>query len=316
VSCGRRLALGLLAGAALDAVVPDPRRGHPVAAFGSAAAAFERRSYADSRGRGALFTGVCVGSVVLGGRLLERYSGRTGPIAVAAATWTVLGGRSLRAEAGAVHRLLADGDLDAARERVTHLIGRDPSGLNADGVARAAVESVAENTCDAVVAPLLWGALAGLPGLLGYRAVNTLDAMVGYRTPRYQRFGWAAARLDDVANVVPARVSAGLVALVAPLAGGDAVAALRTAARDGRRHPSPNSGFSEAAFAGALGLRLGGHNVYAGHVEDRPTLGDGRAPGADDIPRAARLCAAVTVAAAAAAALLGLRSRPRRRRRR
>jgi adenosylcobinamide-phosphate synthase len=298
------LALGLLLGTVLDAVVPDPRRGHPVALFGTSAAALERRVYADRRGRGAIFTAAGVGGAGLLGRMLDR---RAGPVTVAAGTWAVLGGRSLRVEAGAVHELLASGDLEAARRRVRHLVGRDPSELDAAGVARAALESVAENTCDAVVAPLLWGAAAGLPGLLAYRAVNTLDAMVGHRSARYTNFGWAAARLDDVANLVPARVTAALVALVAPFAGGRASAALRVAIRDGRRHPSPNSGYSEAAYAGALGVRLGGRNVYAGRVEERPSLGDGPAPSVADLDRAVRLCAAVTVAAAALAALVARR---------
>jgi adenosylcobinamide-phosphate synthase len=215
----------------------------------------------------------------------------------------VLGSRSLRTEAAAVGEVLEAGDLAGARQRVTHLVGRDPETLDVDGVARAVVESVAENTCDAIVAPLFWGALAGVPGLLGYRAANTLDAMVGHRSSRYAKFGWASARLDDVANAVPARVTAGLAAAVAPAVGGDPLRALRTAARDGRKHPSPNSGVSEAAFAGALGLRLGGRNVYQGRVEERPVLGDGAAPTPADIQRANRLCAGVTLAAAAVAAL-------------
>jgi adenosylcobinamide-phosphate synthase len=278
-----------------------------VALFGAAAGALEQRTYADSRARGAAFTAVCVGAVALTGRVVERRSGRLRPLVIALGTWTVLGGRSLRAEASAVHDLLMRDDLDGARRRVTHLVGRDPSVLDADGVARAAVESVAENTCDAVVAPLLWGAVAGLPGLLAYRAVNTLDAMVGYRSARYRNFGWAAARLDDAANLAPARITAALVALAAPAVDGDGPAALRVALRDGRRHPSPNSGYSEAAYAGALGVRLGGRNVYAGSVEDRPTMGAGSPPVPADLPRAARLCAAVTVAAAALAAALARR---------
>jgi adenosylcobinamide-phosphate synthase len=304
VSRSTRLALGLLAGAALDAVVPDPRRGHPVAAFGTAATRLERWVYADSRARGVVFAGLLVGGTVLFGRRLER---RGGAVSVAVATWAVLGARSLRAEGGAVHELLTAGDLEGARRRVTHLVARDPAALDADGVARATVESIAENTCDAIVAPLLWGAVAGVPGLLGYRAVNTLDAMVGYRSPRYERFGWAAARLDDVANLVPARVTAALVALAAPAAHGDGRAALRAAFRDGRRHPSPNAGLSEAAFAGAFGLRLGGRNVYHGRVEDRPTMGDGRPPETADIPRATRLCAVVTGAAAVLAGVVAAR---------
>ncbi|HEY3631792.1 MAG TPA: cobalamin biosynthesis protein [Jatrophihabitantaceae bacterium] len=289
------LAAGVIVGTALDALVPDPRRGHPVAMFGTAAGWLERRGYADSRLRGAVYVGTCVGAVVALGAALPR-----GPLTTAASTWVVLGSRSLRYEARLVHDQLLRGDLDAARQQVTHLVGRDPAALDADGIARATVESVAENTSDAIVAPLFWGALAGVPGLLGYRAVNTLDAMVGHHTPRYERFGWAAARLDDVANLVPARLTAGLVAL----AGGRPGRTLRITVRDGHRHPSPNSGYAEAAYAGALGVRLGGRSVYAGRVEHRPELGDGRPPSRPDIERAARLCGVVTAGAAVGAAVL------------
>jgi adenosylcobinamide-phosphate synthase len=306
VSRRSELALGLAAGAVLDAVLPDPRRGHPVALFGGAAAEVERLMWSDRRAAGTAYTALCVSAAAALGRLLEHRGRRGGRrvVVIAAATWAVLGARSLRTEARAVHDLLAAGDLAGAREQVTHLVGRDPAVLDADGVARAALESVAENTCDAIVAPLLWGAVAGLPGLLAYRAVNTLDAMVGHRSPRYANFGWASARLDDAANLVPARTTALLVAAAAPLVGGDGIGALRVASRDGRRHPSPNSGISEAAFAGALGVRVGGRNVYAGRVEDRPVLGaGGRPPEIVDLQRATRLCAAVTVAAAALAVL-------------
>jgi adenosylcobinamide-phosphate synthase len=190
-------------------------------------------------------------------------------------------------------RVLERGDVGAARKRLSHLCARDPRGLDARDLSRAVVESVAENTSDASIAPLVWGAVAGIPGLLMYRAVNTLDAMVGYRNPRYERFGWAAARLDDVANWVPARVTGGLVALCS---GREAWRVLR---RDGAKHPSPNAGRCEAAFAGALGVRLGGVNAYGGRVERRPEMGDGRAPEVRDIRRAVRLSAAVTFAAAA-----------------
>jgi adenosylcobinamide-phosphate synthase len=222
---------------------------------------------------------------------------------VAAATWAVLGARSLADEATALHALLARGDLPAARQQLTHLAGRDPSALDAAQIARAGVESLAENSSDAVVAPLVWGALFGVPGLVGYRAVNTLDAMVGHHTPRYENFGWASARLDDAANLVPARVTAALVALVS----GRPRAVWQVVRRDARAHPSPNAGWCEAAFAAALGLRLGGRNVYAGRVEERPQLGTGRPAAASDLPRAARLMrrvgAAATLLAAAVAVL-------------
>lgn len=194
------------------------------------------------------------------------------------------------------------GDVDAARRRLPHLCGRDPSRLDGKELARATVESVAENTSDAVVAPLVWGAALGVPGLLAYRAVNTLDAMVGHRSSRYARFGWAAARLDDAANWLPARLTGLLTVACAPLAGGSPRAAYAVLRRDGAAHPSPNAGRCEAAFAGALGVRLGGVNVYDDRAEHRPELGDGRAPDAADVRRAVRLSRAVTVAAAAIAA--------------
>ena len=166
------------------------------------------------------------------------------------------------------------------------------------------MESVAENTCDAAVAPLLWGAVFGLPGLLGYRAVNTLDAMVGHKNVRYAKFGWAAARLDDAVNLIPARVTALLAVALAPVAGGSGGGALRTLRRDGAAHPSPNAGRCEAAFAGALGVRLGGTNVYHGQAERRSTLGDGPPPAPEDIDRAIRLSRLIIIAATALAALI------------
>jgi len=310
---GSGLAPGLLIGSALDALLADPRHGHPVAAFGTAASRAEGRLWAASRARGVLFALACTGPVAAAGWGLQRLAGR-GPVPLAtltaAATWTVLGGASLAAQASAMSRALAASDLDGARARLPALCGRDPAGLAAAELARATVESVAENTCDAAVAPLLWGAVFGLPGLLGYRAVNTLDAMVGHKTMRYARFGWAAARLDDVANVVPARVTALLAAALAPAAGGSGRGALRTLRRDGGAHPSPNAGRCEAAFAGALGVRLGGTNVYQGRAERRGTLGDGPPPSAADIDRAVRLSRFVIIAATLLAALIAHISEP------
>jgi adenosylcobinamide-phosphate synthase len=300
-------AAALAGGVALDALLADPRRGHPVALFGRAAHALEPRIYADTRPRGAAFTAACVlGATVPAALAHCNTRGNTRFAVTALAAWTVLGGASLAREAERIAADLEAGDLTAARERLPALCGRDPARLDADGVTRAVVESVAENTSDAVVAPLLWGAVAGLPGLAAYRAVNTLDAMVGYRSPRYTRFGWASARLDDVANWVPARLTGLLAAACAPLAGGGAAAALGAMRRDGARHPSPNAGRCEAAFAGALGVRLGGTNVYDGQAEHRPGLGDGRAPHPDDIGRAVRLSRAVTIAATLVCGLLAL----------
>jgi adenosylcobinamide-phosphate synthase len=296
--------LGIGVGVVLDAVFADPRRGHPVAVFGRAAGALEERLYADARGRGVLFAAVCVGAagaVALAADRLTRGRPAARVAVTAAATWAVLGGTSLAREGAAMAAHLEQGDLAAARARLPHLCGRDPSGFDASELARATIESVAENTSDAVVAPLFWGAVAGVPGLLAYRAVNTLDAMVGHRSIRYERFGWAAARLDDLANLAPARLTGMLAVAAAPLAGGSAATAAAVLRRDGHRHPSPNAGRCEAAFAGALGVTLGGTNVYGTRTEHRPELGDGGRPGVADVRRAIRLARAVSLAAAALA---------------
>ncbi|MCX4746127.1 cobalamin biosynthesis protein [Kitasatospora sp. NBC_01287] len=279
-------ALGALAGYAADARFGDPRRGHPVAFFGRAAARLERALWRDDRGAGALHTALCVGAVAGGAAGIGRLLGRESAALTAAATWTVLGGSSLAREARTIGDALSAGDLAAARQRLPHLCGRDPSELDEQQIARAVVESVAENTADAVVNALVWGALAGAPGLLAFRAVNTLDAMVGHKSARYRRFGWAAARLDDVAGWPGAR----LTALLTVAAAEDRGRAWRVWRRDGGAHPSPNAGQAESAFAGALGVRLGGTLRYGEHVEHRPVLGGGQRPVAvADIERACRL---------------------------
>jgi adenosylcobinamide-phosphate synthase len=292
-STGRRRhaaarALGLLAGFATDRALGDPARFHPVAGFGSVAAVLERRMYADSRRRGVGYAVALVGSAAALGVAAERAARHPAVhlAVVAAATWVVLGGRSLEREAGAVHAHLVSGDLMAARQRLTHLVGRRTDGLDEREIARAVVESVAENTSDAVVAPLVWGALFGVPGLLGYRAANTLDAMVGHRSERYERFGWAAARLDDLLNLPGSRLCGALTVLAVPRRADEALWVWR---RDAAAHPSPNAGVVEAAFAGALGVRLGGTNRYDTWVEQRAVLGDGRSPAPGDIALAAAL---------------------------
>ena len=296
----RGSAEGLVSGVVLDAFLGDPKRWHPVAGFGRVASVVEGSLYANSRWRGVVYTTVLVGGAGAVGVVLERVSRRFGVhgLATAVVTWAVLGGTSLGREGLFMARVLEQGDVEAARARLSHLCARDPEGMDAQGLSRAVVESVAENTSDASVAPLVWGAVAGIPGLLMYRAINTLDAMVGYRSPRYERFGWASARLDDVANWVPARVTAGFVVVC----GGPK--AWRVLKKDGKKHPSPNAGRVEAAFAGALGVRLGGVNAYGGRVERRPEMGDGRAPAVRDIRKAVRLSAAVTFAAAVAIGVL------------
>lgn len=322
-----------------------------MALFGRAAAGAERALWRDHRGAGAAHTALCVGGAVgatlLAGRAARAALGRaarprarpavrgrddrtlprrTSPhrsAAVAADTalaacvaWAVLGGTGLVREARAVAAALEAGDLGAARRRLPHLCGRDPEALDGDGIARAVVESVAENTSDAVVGALVWGAVAGPLGMAGFRAVNTLDAMVGHRSPRHRRFGWAAARLDDVAG----RPGARLTALLAVLAGPDPRGALAAWRRDAPRHPSPNAGPVEAAFAGALGVRLGGTLAYGGRVEHRPVLNGSGAPvRTADIERAVRLsrrigalALLVTAGGRTAAHLAGTRRRARR----
>ncbi|GHF03921.1 cobalamin biosynthesis protein CobD [Streptomyces spiralis] len=257
--------------------------------FGRAAGAVERVLWRDHRGWGALHTALCAGGAAALGAAAARAV-RTSPVASAAltgvATWAVVGGTSLAREARTIGRALEAGDVTAARARLPHLCGRDPQALDADGIARAVVESVAENTSDAVVGALVWGAVAGVPGLAGFRAVNTLDAMVGHKSSRYRRFGWASARLDDLAGWPGAR----LTAVLAAAAGPDPRGALRAWRADADRHPSPNAGPVEASFAGALGVRMGGTLSYGGRVEHRPVLnGAGRAVRVGDIERAVRL---------------------------
>ncbi|HEU4426617.1 MAG TPA: cobalamin biosynthesis protein [Pilimelia sp.] len=299
-------AVGLLAGFALDAVLGDPERGHPVAGFGRAAAFLERRLYAPTRLAGARYATLAVGVPVAGAAaaaaLTRRHPAARAAL-VAVTTWAVLGGRTLRREAAVMAGALERGDVPAARARLNHLCGRDPSRLDERELARATVESVAENTSDAVVAPLFWGAVAGLPGLVGYRAANTLDAMVGHRSARYARFGTAAARLDDALNLAPARLTALLTIAAAPLVRRERAEAWRVWRRDHADHPSPNAGHCESAMAGALGVRLGGRNVYFGQSDVRPLLGDGPRPTAPHIRRAARLSGAVGLAAVGLAAV-------------
>jgi adenosylcobinamide-phosphate synthase len=201
---------------------------------------------------------------------------------------TALSMRGLERAALAVEHELKNGDLEAARTRVGELVGRDTEHLDPTEISRAAVESVAENTSDSVVAPMLYGLLLGAPGALAYKAINTLDSMVGHPHPPYEHLGWASARLDDLANLLSARLTTLLVAAVSGSTSG-AVATLATAHCYGPLTKSPNAGRVEAAFAGALGLRLGGANVYGGVLREGPVLGTGRSSEAADIRRAVGL---------------------------
>lgn len=291
-AAARRLVAAAL-GLGIDRILGEPPpRWHPVAAFGRLMGALEERTWEDRRGAGARYTAA---GVAIGG-LAGMALGST-----AAATSIACAGRALGEAARAVELALERGDVAAARGQVRALVGRDPSELDESELARAVVESVAENTVDAVVAPLFWAALGGAPGALGYRAVNTLDSMVGHRSTRYERFGWASARLDDAAAYVPARLTAVFVAMARP---SSAAAIWRAVVEDAPSHPSPNAGVAEAAFAAALGLRLGGVNRYENRREVRPFLGDGRPAAPGDIEDAVRL--ASEVAAVGGFVLVGL----------
>ena len=304
-------ASAVLGGWVLDGIVGDPRRWHPVAGFGRGALRLERMLYRDARGTGACYTAALVAGPSLATFAAEQ---RLSPPAraglFAAVVWTALGGRSLAREAEAVAAALAAGDLEGARRRLPALVGRDPSDLDEKEVTRAVIESVAENTADAVVAPLVYAVIAGPAAVVAHRCANTLDAMVGHRSTRYARFGTASARLDDMLGWLPARVGALLTCALAPSVGGRATAAAATWLRDGCRHPSPNAGRVEAAFAGALGVRLGGANRYGHAVEVRGPLGDGPPPAVDDVHRAVALSRLVGWASAGlAVAALVLRPR-------
>lgn len=306
-------AAGIALGYGLDRIFADPQRAHPVAGFGQAAAALESVTYRDSREMGVVHTGLLVMSVGAAGWFLERAARRSAVAAVAvtaAATWAAVGGTSLTRVGDEMHRRLECEDLEGARALLPSLCGRDPDGLDADALVRATVESLAENTSDAHVAPVFWAAVGGVPGVLMYRAANTLDAMIGHRSERYLRFGWAAARFDDLLNLVPARIAGLGAAADAPLVGGSGSAAVRAWRRDARKHPSPNAGVVEAAFAGALGVSLGGPIRYSYGEQIRPTLGDGPQPALADLRAAVRLSRAVqvtTVVAACAALVQRLR---------
>jgi len=278
---------------AVDAVLGWPdvvfaRIGHPVTWLGRLIAALDegcnretcappvRRAAGVVAAAGLIALAATVGWAVQS--VVDPGWGRT--ILVGLIAWPFLALRSLHDHVAAVARPLKAGDLDAARLAVAKIVGRDPALLDEAGVARAAIESLAENTSDGVVAPVFWGALFGLPGIIGYKAVNTLDSMIGHRTARHGQFGWAAARIDDIANFIPARVAGLLFALIASRPSD----ALSCMIRDARRHRSVNAGWPEAAMAGGLGARLSGPRVYHGRVAEEPWLnGEARDPGAADI---------------------------------
>lgn len=288
------VALGLL----VDRIAGEPPGSvHPVAAFGKLMTRVERRLWADRRRHGVVYAAIGVAIGAVAGALMRT---------TAAAVALTAAGRELRSVAMGIADLLEAGDIEVARAELGRLVGRDPSQLDESAIAAAVIESVAENCVDAVVAPVFWAIVAGAPGATAYRAVNTMDAMVGRRDERYRNFGWAAARTDDVANYVPARLFAALVAVLRPRQALAIWAAIR---RDAAAHPSPNAGVAEAAMAAAIGRELGGPLRYGTRHENRPRLGDGPRPAASDVQTAVRLTSQAELLLAAAAAIAWLVAR-------
>ena len=295
-------ALGAAAGIGADAWLGEPpAKWHPVAAFGATMTAVEQRLYRDTRAAGAAHLAVGLGLAAFVAYGARRVLGPG--VAAAVAVAVASAGKMLDDEAAGIAAHLSAADLPSARTALRSLVGRTPDDLDASEIARAVIESVAENSVDAVVSSLCWGAVAGAPGALMHRASNTLDAMVGHRNARYEHFGWASARFDDVLNFVPARLAVAAVCACRPHAAGSV---WRTVRRDSAKHPSPNGGVIEAAYAAALGVQLGGVNHYGGEVEDRGTLGDGTPPDASAIHAAIRLRRHTTAALALAVAALGM----------
>ncbi len=304
-----------LAAAALaaEAVVGYPdwlgrRVPHPVIWIGAAIDSLERRwNRPEIPVTGRRLAGVALIAMIAGlcwaaGYAVEQAAGRGPPgLALLALVATAgLAQRSLWRHVASVDRALDDPGIDTARTAVGHIVGRDTEQLDRSGIAAAALESLSESFNDGVAAPALWLAAAGLPGLFAYKAINTADSMIGHREERWRAFGWAAARSDDLVNLIPARVAGIMIAL----AGGRGFA---TMLRDAPRHASPNAGWPEAAMAGALGVRLGGAATYDGAPYDRPAFGDGDRPTRGDLRRGLRLyvraCVILWLALAAGASV-------------
>ncbi len=283
------------AGLLLDRLIGElPNEAHPVVGFGKVMGRVEHSIWRDRRCAGVAYTaiGVLVGGVA--GRLV-----RSTAITVAVCS----AGRELRRAAQRIDDRLVAGDLEGARELLPWLVGRNPDGLDESAIAAAVIESLAENSVDAVIAPIWWGLIAGAPGAAIHRAINTMDAMVGYHNDHYERFGWASARLDDVANWIPARLFAGVVMALTP---GRRRYILSLIRRDAPAHPSPNAGVAETAVAGALNRRLGGPVTYGEVYDDRPEMGEGDRPQPADIGRAIRLVDRVELVLVAVLGGIGL----------
>jgi adenosylcobinamide-phosphate synthase len=311
----------VIAAIAFDGLIGDPdwlwrRLLHPVAWIGALIGYLDRtlnredQSPQQRRSAGIASTAIIVAVAALTGFLIQILLQQVpaGNIVLALIASIFIAQRSLYQHVAAVRRAFADGGLAEARKAVAMIVGRDPEQLDEAGVCRAAIESCVENFSDGVVAPLFWLAFLGLPGLIAYKAINTADSMIGHHNERYESFGWAAARLDDLVNWPPARFSALLLAVAAPIAGGSIGTALRVVQRDAAKHRSPNAGWPESAAAGALGLALAGPRRYAGHEVTDPFLNAEATKAAvpDDIGRALDLYTAACVIEAAVYAALAL----------
>jgi len=311
----------VVAALAFDALIGDPdwlwrRLPHPVVLMGSCIGwldrALNREAWSPPQrqwaGIGAVLLLLFVS--VLTGILIEFALRQVpfGTVLIGLIASVLIAQRSLYQHVQRVRSAFADGGLDAARRAVSMIVGRDPDQLDEAGVCRAAIESCAENFSDGVVAPVFWLALVGLPGLIAYKVINTADSMIGHRTARHQSFGWAAARLDDLINLIPARLSGLLLAIVAPVVNGAVATAFKIMRRDAGKHRSPNAGWPESAMAGSLGLALAGPRRYREHSVDDPFLNaeSRKVAASDDISRALTLLVAACLLEAAAYAALAL----------
>jgi adenosylcobinamide-phosphate synthase len=302
-----------LASYALDWIAGDPpSMPHPVRLIGAAISYGERVLRRPARPEMEVVQGsLLTAAVVSGAWAAARFVRDAGPVAEILLGWTTLATRSLLDESAVVVEAVEAGDLPGARALLSRIVGRDTDSLDAPEILRAVIETLAEGLCDGVVAPLMYLALGGVPAAFAYKAINTLDSMIGHPEPPYRHFGRAAARLDDVSNFVPARVAAAAICVAALLTKHDAREAAHIVLRDGSHHPSPNAGQPEAAMAGALGVRLGGMNYYGGKPSPKPVLGpEGRCATVRDARNALLITAAASVAAfSVACACLALRRR-------
>ncbi|WP_420324814.1 adenosylcobinamide-phosphate synthase CbiB [Mameliella sp.] len=302
----------MLIGLLLDVALGWPsalfrRLSHPVVWIGALITALEARFNDGTERRrfamGALTVVLVLLASVLPAVLVTVVLGKgwAAVLVLGVLAWPLIAVRSMYDHVAAVRDPLLAGDLPAARHALSMIVGRDPSALDGAGISRAALESLAENTSDGIVAPLFWGVVAGLPGIVAYKAINTMDSMIGHRNERYEHFGKAAARLDDLVNLVPAR----LTSLVFALASGMLRRSLQVVSQDASRHRSPNAGWPEAALAGGLGVRLSGPRIYGDRVAQEPWVNEGAPdPGARDISRGLALY--VRAMFLCGAALIGL----------